>query len=393
MELVLEIHNTRQLIPLHARICLFGAAGGTIGRASDCEWSIPDSKKHLSGHHARVSCERGIFYLTDLSRNGVFTGSGVQLPKGEPFRIEHNSVLRLCDFEIRARLVRKTAQFDGEIGRSVPAGSTLPDNDFPAFDPLAAVKESIGADDFLVSACREPVQHSDSARIDTENLIVPQLVPEPVATSVYQSPTLRAEAVSEQFWARFGQALGVDMQALGSPDREALAVKAASLLKQSIGGVQQSLRTRDDLKNELRLGHTAAQQNTCSPLQQAGDSAHALRQLLEPGQVGAEQILAQGFHDLQAHQVALLAGSRAMVRSTLAHFAPGQLTLCFERERGKPLVVTSGSRWRAFQRYHQALSLDDDFTERLLARDFAQAYEEQVRLISTLHGDNKGSTP
>lgn len=98
MELVLEIQNTRQLIPLHARTCLFGVAGGIIGRASDCEWIIPDGKKHLSGHHAKVSCERGTFFLTDLSRNGVFTGSGVQLPKGEPFRIEHKSVFRLCDF-------------------------------------------------------------------------------------------------------------------------------------------------------------------------------------------------------------------------------------------------------------------------------------------------------
>jgi type VI secretion system protein ImpI len=32
----------------------------------------------------------------------------------------------------------------------------------------------------------------------------------------------------------------------------------------------------------------------------------------------------------------------------------------------------------------------DDWSERLFARDFAQAYEEQVRLIATLNTDLQG---
>ncbi|MNE40630.1 hypothetical protein D3C80_1346630 [compost metagenome] len=170
-------------------------------------------------------------------------------------------------------------------------------------------------------------------------------------------------------------------------------MKSASLLNQCISGLQQNLRTRSDLKNELHLGHTADQQNNLNPLRQAGGSAQTLHRLLQPNQAGqgsAEQILARGFRDLQAHQVALLAGSRAMVHSTLEHFTPSHLALHFESKRGKLLVATSGSRWRAFQRYHRAVSLDGDFAERLLARDFAQAYEEQVRLIATLHSEHEG---
>ncbi|WP_367946894.1 type VI secretion system-associated FHA domain protein [Klebsiella pneumoniae] len=54
------------------------------------------------------------------------------------------------------------------------------------------------------------------------------------------------------------------------------------------------------------------------------------------------------------------------------------------------MLATSGSRWRAYGRYHQSLCQDDDWSERLLARDFAQAYEEQVRLISTLYTEHQG---
>ncbi|MNO03105.1 hypothetical protein D3C81_2237140 [compost metagenome] len=73
----------------------------------------------------------------------------------------------------------------------------------------------------------------------------------------------------------------------------------------------------------------------------------------------------------------------------LEHFSPRQLGLQFERGR-TPLLRTAGSQWRAYVRYHQALGQDDEWSERLLARDFAQAYAEQVRLIGTLHTDAQG---
>ena len=88
--------------------------------------------------------------------------------------------------------------------------------------------------------------------------------------------------------------------------------------------------------------------------------------------------------------MALIHASRAAVRSSLEHFSPQQLSLRLERDGFKPLFATAGSRWRAFGRYHQALQQDNDWSERLLARDFAQAYEEQIRLISTLHNDPQG---
>jgi len=82
---------------------------------------------------------------------------------------------------------------------------------------------------------------------------------------------------------------------------------------------------------------------------------------------------------------ALLAASRAAVRSTLEHFSPQQLVLRFERDGKQPWLASSARYWRAYLRYHHNLRQDNDWSERLLARDFAQAYEEQHRLISTLN--------
>ena len=226
--------------------------------------------------------------------------------------------------------------------------------------------------------------------MDRERLIVPQLIKAPVAEPAAPPPAV--ERQTEGFWQHFGAALGVDLNELDHDAREALALKAARLLKQSVGGLQQSLRTRSELKNELRLAQTTVQSTQKNPLKVAIDASEALGILLapgRPGQLSAEQSVARAFRDVQAHQVALLSASRAALRSTLEHFSPERLTLRFERDN-KPLLATSGSRWRAFGRYHQALQQDDDWSERLLARDFAQAYEEQVRLISSLHNDYQG---
>lgn len=400
MELVLEIQNTRQLIPHHAASRHFKQEGGVIGRASDCDWVIPDAKKHVSNHHAKVTFHRGVFYLTDTSRNGVFTASGAQLPKGEPYRIEHGSVYRLCDFEIRARLIREPSLFEPVPGRSQASDAYIPDDAYLHLDPLVALdqQEQIYAerDELadLMAPRREPQQRADYARIDMESLQVPELVAPPVEpTQADPVPVPVVEQQSAEFWQRFGEALGVDLKGMDNQAREALAIKAAALLAQSVNGLQQSLRTRSELKNELRLAQTTVQMATRNPLKQSVDSAEALASMLQPGrpgQVSGEQAIARAFRDLQAHQVALLVASRASVRAALEHFAPEQLTLRLERDGSKPLIATAGSRWRAFSRYHQSLRQDDDFSERLMARDFARAYDEQVRLIATLHTEHQG---
>lgn len=397
MDLVFEMLNTKQFVPTELCQKTFKQAGGVIGRGDDCDWIIPDRKRHLSSHHAVISYRDGAFYLTDTSSNGIQVGdSGARLRKGEAVRIEHGSLYVLGDFEIRARLIRDPAVFDVEVGRPQAAGSIIPDDAFLDLDPLNALdqQERVYSEiEELISprtVIQDTRQRADYARIDMESLMVPELVEAPLAAEPVAPKVV--ERQSEGFWEQFGAALGVDLKDLGHDAKEALALNAARLLKQSIGGLQQSLRTRSELKNELRLAQTLVQGTHKNPLKFAVDAGEALDILLQPnkpGQMPAGQAISRAFRDLQAHQVALLTASRAAVRSTLEHFSPQQLTLRFERDN-KPLLATSGSRWRAYGRYHQALRQDDDWSERLLARDFAQAYEEQIRLISTLNADHQG---
>ncbi len=398
MELVFEMLNTKQFVPKQLCQKTFKQAGGVIGRGEDCDWIIPDRKRHLSNHHALISYREGTFFLTDTSSNGIQnSASGARLHKGDTVHIEHGSVYVLGDFEIRARLVYIPATFDVEPGRPQAAGSIIPDDAFLDLDPLNALDQQEcehSEIDELISPRTAPEdtrQRADYARIDVESLMVPALIDAPVEPAPAPAPKA-AERQSDGFWEKFAGALGVDLKGLDRDAKEALALSTARLLKQSVGGLQLSLRTRSELKNELRLAQTTVQGPQKNPLKFTVEASEALGILLQPnkpGQMPAEQAISRAFRDLQAHQVALLTASRAAVRGTLEHFSPQQLTLRFERDN-KPLLTTSGSRWRAYGRYHQALRQDDDWSERLLARDFAQAYEEQIRLISTLHTDYQG---
>ena len=407
MELVFDIVSAQQYAPGLLTSKSFKKAGGVIGRGEDCDWAIPDSKRILSGRHAQVSYVDGHFYLTDTSSNGVtLKDSGARLPKGEPQRIEHGNVYCLGELEIRARVLQDPAQFEDSIGQVQHAGSIIPDDAFLDLDPIAALQQRQRGysqlDEFagLVQAPEEEQARTQYARIDMESLLLPELVaeaaPEPVVTPRPQPramPIPVAEPLADGFWQRFGDALGVKIDDLDAEAREALAVQAARLLKQSVAGLQQSLRTRSELKNELRLALTTVQSAGNNPLKQVGDAGEALSALLrgtKPGALPAEQAVGRAYRDLQAHQVALYAASRTAVQGLFEQFAPEQLCLRFEQER-KPLLATSGSRWRAYQRHFRALQKDDDWSQRLFARDFAKTYEEQVRLIATLNTDYQPS--
>lgn len=380
MELVFDVVGAQQFVPGLATSKSFRQAGGIIGRAEDCDWVIPDHKRVLSGHHAEVSYRDGAFYLTDTSSNGIrLKDSGASLVRSQPQRIEHGSVYCLGDFEIRARLIQDPALFEGDIGRPQPAGSIIPDDAFLDLDPLVALDQQerayaqVDELDALIRPPRSQAPQRDYAQIDEENLSLPELTmpaPEPQPRRA-----IEPERLPPDFWERFGAALGLELDDLDDDAREELALNAARLLRQSVGSLQQTLRTRSELKNELRLALTTVQGAGSNPLKHGSDTTETLSLLLRPGRPGqpsAEQAI-----------------SRAALKGLLAQLAPEQLVLRFEREH-RPLLATAGSRWRAYRRLHESLARDDDWSERLFARDFAKTYEEQVRLIATLDTDLQG---
>lgn len=401
MELIMDLVGTQQFATDAPASKTFRQAGGMIGRADDCDWVIPDRKRVVSSRHAEVSFHDGSFYLTDTSSNGILLkATNTLLPKGQPQRIEHGSLYAFGDFDIRARIIQDPAVFGQDFGKPQPAGSIIPDDAFLDLDPLNALDqqeqlyvESAELDLLGDRSDYEASQAADHARIDMINLSVPELV-EPRAPAPESRPAVSPAPapLAEGFWTQFSEALGIPLDDMDEAQRQAVALRSARLLRQSIGNLQQSLRNRNELKAELKLATTSVEMAGSNPLKFCASANQALNAMLRPGVAGqmpAEQAVNRAFRDLQAHQVALVAASRAAVKGILEHLSPEQLTLRFERE-SKSRLNTAGSRWRAYTHLYQALQREDDWSQKLFARDFVMAYEEQIRLIATLNTDLQG---
>ena len=82
-----------------------GVSGGSIGRAADNDWVLPDPQRYLSGHHARVHFRQGAFYLEDTSTNGVFVNDATT-PQGRRglYALRDGDLLRMGEYRIRVNI-------------------------------------------------------------------------------------------------------------------------------------------------------------------------------------------------------------------------------------------------------------------------------------------------
>lgn len=383
----------------------FKQAGGTIGRSEKCDWPLPDNKRHLSGVHAEVTFEEGRFYLTDLSTNGTFVGnsrddaSKERLPARQPVPIVHGTSYIFGEYQLQARLIQDLALYQDTDVRPLTDDNIIPDDDFLDLDPLKALDQqnqqhgSSLPDDWLGSGLTEGDTSMDS--LDQMADVVPapafataNETPEASATS---TPTdtpdpAPAEPVSEADWHRLSAALGIDLAHIAAAERGAVLTRLGKMLRLAVTGTMHGLRTRADIKNEMRLTMTVVQSEGNNPLKFCSDYQQAMELMLKPGPgyLPGEQALRQGMQELQAHQVASLAATRSAISGVIEQLSPEQLVYRFEQTISQPRFGKADGRyWRAYQQFHQSMSDDQHWRQSLFSRHYAKTYEEQAQLLST----------
>ncbi|WP_034161135.1 type VI secretion system-associated FHA domain protein TagH [Sphingomonas sp. ERG5] len=103
MTLTLTIQNSVRLtngapieLVLHRR-------GAVAGRASTCDWPLPDPSKHISGRHFEVTFDGRFYILADTSTNGTFA-NGASERMSSPHRIVQGDRFQVGPYLIRATL-------------------------------------------------------------------------------------------------------------------------------------------------------------------------------------------------------------------------------------------------------------------------------------------------
>jgi type VI secretion system protein len=79
---------------------VFGVNGGTIGRAPDNDWVLPDPRRIVSGHHCEIEYRNGSYWLRDTSTNGVYVNESEDpVSANGPLELQDGDRLRMGDYE------------------------------------------------------------------------------------------------------------------------------------------------------------------------------------------------------------------------------------------------------------------------------------------------------
>jgi type VI secretion system protein len=224
--------------------------------------------------------------------------------------------------------------------------------------------------------------------------VVPPQAPEP-------RPVQAAEAVGPgaDLLAAFVRGLGT-----GDPsqvrDPGALLRDAGALLRALADGLTATMMARARFKSELKLAVTTIRRSENNPFKFSTSADEALeRLLLRPNKAFLDPLeSARGaFEDIQAHEMAMIAGLRAAMRALLARFEPGALEARMQTASGldRLLPMARKSRyWELFNQTYGQVAADaaEDFME-LFGESFIRAYEDQIARLAQARARSQGRPP
>jgi type VI secretion system FHA domain protein len=426
---------------------VFKAIGGTIGRLPDNDWVFPDP--YVSGRHALIRYVNGKFFVEDTSTNGVFINSPEQrIARGQPQQLRDGDVLYIDAYKISVSIQNDPAAearndpfaalknggpklvSPAPPPRRAPAPpppapaedkteslavSRPPDrNATIAIDPDREDDEEEEEQDdtpqddretewFGAGEISEPKRDSTAAlpsqrtRLEIAKPVPvksppapeprrqpPLPVPPKPASSAKPPPakSIVPSGSDAQLRALFESAgiEGLD------PTTEA-ARTLGEMLRVALGGIMEALRTRERMKDDLRMRGTTFKAADNNPLKFSANVDDAFHNLLvkhNPAYLKPVDAFDEAFHDVRDHQAAFLAAMRLAFESMLSQFDPQRMQEEFDRQmKGSILGVPAKLRyWDLYRDKYGELIKDAEAGFRTLFADaFARAYEEHLERL------------
>jgi type VI secretion system protein len=192
-------------------------------------------------------------------------------------------------------------------------------------------------------------------------------------------------ADAEDLLAAFLAGAGLGADAVSAADPRAVMNTIGQSYRQMVEGLREILMARSMVKNEFRMTQTVIAARNNNPLKFSFDAEAAVKALLQPprpGYLPAQQSIAEGFKDIQAHNIAVMAGMQVALKLLLSKFNPESLAQNLEKSSMLSNILPSGRKaryWEAFVAAYSNISreAEDDFLG-VFGKEFARAYEEQV---------------
>jgi type VI secretion system FHA domain protein len=222
----------------------------------------------------------------------------------------------------------------------------------------------------------------------------PRVAPQaaPVAPMAAPAGADGAKVDGAQALAVLAQALELDPGDLDAAHPMETIRIVGELLNLTVNGLYQMLEMRAQLKNELRIeDRTMIASRENNPLKHSDSARDALRYLVDVRQHGNKLFLqptkaiGEAVNDVCAHEMAVMAGTRAALLAALKMFSPEVVEKRIKKSGALDSVVPALHRarlWESFLAMHGELEKEaEDHFDRLLNQEFARAYAEQGKKL------------
>ena len=435
---VVSEHSTR-LGSLATKV--FGVHGGTIGRATDNEWSLPDPERYLSGKHIRIDFRAGAYVLVDTSSNGTYlNGAQVPLGKYHDYELKDGDYVRLGEYELLVS-IDKTNDFppdqsaiiayDGQAGSSAvkkatandlgadldlsqllePSGLSIADS---GVKPRDAYGQSLPATDSPdasgtpwhmmtrpLKVAARPSGASPGAQAGTS--VAPGAVPasapaarSDISASSAGNPLANPSLSRSQSLAlyegdfdiglsAFCRGAGIDPRSVSAEARNSALQLAGQLLREAVMGLMELNQGRNEFRNKFRIT-TPVSDAPESPLNFSRGVDEALVRLLTTMSTrsGSAEAIRDNFRELKAQNAASLVATRAAFEDFLGRVNPKDLEERFDKA-GKRGVFGGQSKAKYWDLYGELFAgisqRPADGFPHLFTEAFAKAFEARLRTL------------
>ena len=219
---------------------------------------------------------------------------------------------------------------------------------------------------------------------------VQQTLPEPEPTA---KPTTPAPAKSGgNTLAAFARGAGLEPDALDGIDEAAFFEQVGKMMLEFTDGLVQTLSGRTHIKSEFRLDQTMIRPVENNPFKFSTSKTGTLQQVLSksnPAYMAGAEAIREGFDDVNAHQMAVVAGMEAALQDILKRFNPKKLETRLESDSILDNILPGGKKakyWDIFKLLFDEIAgeAEDDF-QQLFGRKFSRAYEQQLSRLKKSH--------
>jgi type VI secretion system FHA domain protein len=373
-----------------------------VGRSSNNDWVLPDTKHFVSSHHARVVFRAGSWLLEDTSRNGVFLNNAEKsLAETGPAKLEDGDRLRIGEYDVLVS-IDENNDFSPDASGQMPLPAALRDvssldsrrsrkhaNKHGTFrsEPLQSIGPSTGPSTGPAALKLDTFLQPD---LDVTDLLVP------APRSVEKKDALARSASIQLNVERFANTgdgivdfchgLGIEPNSLPPGTQSALFTAAGQLVRETAAQLSRTLRLQATRLAEIDPDSAATTDDLASPLQTARSVDAVIYRLLEVQsnhKLNGVDALQDAFERIRANQSAFEAAVAPAIDELLSRVNPAKVAARLDRSNA-PTALFAGSKkakyWDQMGEVFVAIEQRDARGwPTIFAREFAKSMSTQLR--------------